>query len=73
MSTTVATPDANEPCAYCRSHIFDHDLICVRDCTADYGSPSYFWNYACLSAYIDEQALTVGNACAWSPNGDDCY
>jgi hypothetical protein len=39
----------------------------VRDCTADCGSPAYFCNYACLSAHIDEQELTAGDACEWSP------
>lgn len=66
MSTTVATPDADETCVYCGSYIFDHDPICVRDCTDDCGSPSYFCNYACLTAHVDENGLTAGNACEWS-------
>ena|GEM_PF-274896 len=41
--------------------------VCVRDCTDDCGSPAYFCNYACLSSYIDEEDLTVGDACEWSP------
>lgn len=30
-------------------------------------APRYFCNYACLSAYIDENELTYGDACEWSP------
>jgi hypothetical protein len=41
MSTTVETPDPDETCAYCRSPIFDHDPVCVRDCTDECGSPTY--------------------------------
>ena len=68
MSVTIETPDAEETCAYCDSPIFDHDPLCVRDCTDDCGSPEFFCNYACLSAYIDEMYLTSGDACAWSPD-----
>jgi hypothetical protein len=72
MSTTVATPSADEECAYCRSRIFDHEPICVRDCTDDCGSPTYFCNYACLSAYVEENELVTGDACEWSPDDSDC-
>lgn len=67
MAATIELPDGEERCAYCGSHIFDHDPICVRDCTEACGSPQFFCNYACLTAYVDDNALTVGNACAWSP------
>lgn len=67
MSSTVETPDGDEPCAYCDSRIFDHDPVCVRDCTRGCGAPVYFCNYACLSAYVDERDLTAGAACRWSP------
>jgi hypothetical protein len=72
MATTVETPDASETCAYCGSRIFDHDPICVRDCEDACGSPAYFCHYACLSVYIDENGLTVGDACEWTPDGDGC-
>jgi len=39
MSATIDTPDRDETCEYCGSRIFDHDPICVRDCTAGCGSP----------------------------------
>ncbi|WP_084157160.1 hypothetical protein [Haladaptatus cibarius] len=68
MSTSIAVPDAEEECAYCESHIFDHNPICVRDCTDKCGSPKYFCNYACLSTYIAENDLTMGDACEWSPD-----
>jgi len=67
MSTTITTPDAEQTCAYCGSRIFDHDPICVRDCRVDCGAATYFCNYACLSAFIDENELTYGDACEWSP------
>jgi len=72
MSATVELPDSDETCAYCDSRIFDHDPICVRDCTDDCGSPTYFCNYACLTTYVDENGLTTGDACEWSPDKNDC-
>ena len=68
MSTTASTPDADQPCAYCGSRVFDHDPICVRDCDDGCGSATYFCNYACLSAHVDESDLIAGNACEWSPD-----
>ncbi len=44
MATTIETPGADEACAYCGSRVFDHDPVCVRDCTADCGSPTYFFD-----------------------------
>ncbi|MFB6252788.1 MAG: hypothetical protein ABEI27_14090 [Halobellus sp.] len=73
MSTaTVSTPDTDEECAYCDSRIFDHDPICVRDCDDDCGSPTYFCNYACLTAHVEERNLMAGNACRWSPEDGCC-
>jgi len=73
MATTIETPSANGTCAYCSSRIFDHDPICVRDCEDDCGSPVYFCNYACLSAYIEANDLTTGDACEWTPDeGGSC-
>lgn len=67
MSATIETPDAEQLCAYCDSRIFDHDPICVRDCTENCADPTYFCKHACLSAYIDDNDLTTGNVCEWSP------
>jgi len=67
MSTTIETPGTDQHCAYCDSLIFDHDPICVRDCTEDCASPTFFCNHACLSAHIEDNDLTSGDACAWSP------
>ena len=64
MSTTIATPEATETCAYCGARIFDHDPVC--------GSPAYFCNYACLSVHIDEEELAVGDACTLAAGGDCC-
>ena len=67
MVTTVETPGAEEACTYCGSRIFDHDPVCVRDCTDDCGSPACFCNYACLTAFVEEHELTYSDACEWSP------
>jgi hypothetical protein len=67
MSTTITTPDDEQPFAHCGCAIFDHDPICVRDCTDDCGSALYFCNYGCLSAHIDEEGLATGTTCEWSP------
>jgi hypothetical protein len=67
MSASVSTPATDETCAYCGSRIFDHDPICVRDCDDGCGSPTYFRNYACLAAHVDENDPTAGDACEWSP------
>ena len=72
MSTPVVTLDADETRAYCESRIFDHDPICVRDCDDGCGSPADFCNYARLSAYIDENNLTTGDACEWEPDESGC-
>ncbi len=72
MSTTIDMPDPTQQCAYCQSRIFDHDPICVRDCNADCGSPTYFCNYACLSAFIDDNDLTIGDSCEWRPDEEGC-
>lgn len=72
MSATIDTPDSDQSCDYCGCAIFDHDPVCVRDCDDDCGSPLYFCNYACLSAYVDEHDLTTGDACEWNPDESDC-
>lgn len=71
MPITLGAPDEDEKCVYCGSCIFEHDPICVRDCTDNCQSPRYFCNYACLSAYIDETDLTAGDACKWAPDEAD--
>jgi len=72
MSTTIETPGVDEVCVYCESQIFDHEPICVRDCTDDCGSAEYFCNHACISAHIDQEGLTTGDACEWNPDGNNC-
>ena len=68
MSTSIETPDETQACAYCGRRVFDHDPVCIRDCTDDCGSPTYFCNYGCLAAYVEENGLTTGTACEWSPD-----
>lgn len=51
-------------CTYCGSNIHGHDPVFVQEDTefrrVDAGQ---FCNYACLSAYIDEEGLADGAAC----------
>ncbi|PSQ06621.1 hypothetical protein BRC92_00155 [Halobacteriales archaeon QS_4_69_31] len=68
MSTSIETPDETQACAYCGCRVFDHDPVCIRDCTDDCGSPTYFCNYGCLVAYVEENGLTTGTTCEWSPD-----
>lgn len=68
METEIETPTTDQTCSFCNSRIFDHDPICVRDCDRSCGSPTYFCNYACLAASIEENNLTDGDACTWSPD-----
>lgn len=72
MSTNVELPDNDEPCAHCGLRIFDHDPICVRDCTDDCASATYFCNYGCLAAHVDENDLATGAACEWAPDESSC-
>jgi hypothetical protein len=55
-------------CSYCGSDIERHDPVFVAE--TDSGqriSRGRFCNYACLSAYIEEEDLTSGAVCEWSP------
>jgi hypothetical protein len=69
VSTTIQTPDRDESCAYCDCRIFDHDPICVRDCTAGCGSPAFFCNHACLTAHVETEGLTEGGGLSVAPRG----
>lgn len=64
----MKTPGDDEVCAFCRSRIFDHAPICVRDCAAGCGEAvGYFCNYSCLLSYVNERELYRGEACCWTP------
>lgn len=67
MAIAVDPPAADEICAYCNSRIFEHDPVCLRDCTEACGSPSFFCNHACLAAYLEAEELAIGDACRWDP------
>jgi hypothetical protein len=55
-------------CSYCGSNIERHDPVFVAETDDGQRVPSsQFCNYACLSAYIEEEELTSGAACEWSP------
>ncbi|WP_164509630.1 hypothetical protein [Haloarcula limicola] len=53
-------------CTYCGLPVEDHDPLYLS--TAPESEPTaQFCNYGCLATYIDEEELTTGTACSWSP------
>lgn len=57
-------------CTYCGSDLTNYDAVFLEESDdGDRVSVGGFCNYACLSAYIDDEGLTDGNACDWSPDG----
>lgn len=57
-------------CTYCGADADAHDPLRLDD--PETGETlGYFCNYACLSAHVDEENLTAGDACEWAP-GEDC-
>lgn len=60
--------DMTTDCTYCGSDVFAHDPVFVSEPGED--GPErvgQFCNYGCLSTYIEEENLSVGAACEWSP------
>ncbi|MEF8881972.1 MAG: hypothetical protein V5A34_05540 [Halapricum sp.] len=56
-------------CTYCGSDLGSYEPIYVEETrNGDRVAVGGFCNYACLSAYIDENELTYGTACEWSPD-----
>jgi len=57
-------------CTYCDSDVARHDPVCLCECSDGTGNgiDYRFCNYACLSAYIDEEGLTSGDCCEWTPS-----
>jgi ribosomal protein L24E len=51
-------------CSYCGSDVYKHSAVFVEE-DSDEGreQAGRFCNYACLEAYIDENALTEGACC----------
>ncbi len=53
-------------CTYCGSDVAAHDPVYVADEPG--GEPTgSFCNYACLESHIEDEGLTAGAACEWSP------
>ena len=51
-------------CTYCGSDVHRHDPVFVqKDSEFRRVDVGRFCNYACLSAYIDEEELADGDAC----------
>lgn len=57
-------------CSYCNSDLSVYDPVYVQKLAKpDAVDVGTFCNYACLTAYIDDEGLTTGEACAWTPEG----
>ncbi|AFK20515.1 hypothetical protein HFX_2844 [Haloferax mediterranei ATCC 33500] len=53
---------------YCGSDVSCHDPVFVEEAAdGERVSVGGFCNYACLSAYIEDEELTTGASCEWSP------
>ncbi|MDL5362582.1 hypothetical protein [Halalkalicoccus sp. NIPERK01] len=53
-------------CTYCGSDIERHDPVFVNEGTNTSDSQAgQFCNYACLTAYVEEEGLATGAACEW--------
>ncbi len=53
-------------CVYCDSAVEAHDPVYVAEGAID-AEPMAFCNYACLTSHVDQQGLTEGACCNWSP------
>jgi hypothetical protein len=58
-----------DTCVYCGSDLAAYDPVYVEE-RGDSGRTPVggFCNYACLAAHIDDEELTYGAACQWSPD-----
>ena len=57
-------------CTYCGSDVYAHEPLFLESETDGEREPvGQFCNYACLTSYVDEEGLAVGNACAFDPTG----
>lgn len=53
-------------CVYCGSVAEEQSPVFVAEGAVD-AEPMAFCNFACLTAYVDEEGLTDGASCNWSP------
>ena len=56
-------------CTYCGSDLARYEPVFVEEANDERLGAGGFCNYVCLSAHIDEAALTDGDACEWRPDG----
>lgn len=57
-----------DACTYCGQDVTEHDPVFVQEHSGGDRVPTgQFCNYACLSSWIDEEGLTTGAACEWTP------
>jgi len=58
-----------DACTFCGSDLAAYDPVYVEETReSERNAVGGFCNYACLAAYIEENELTYGAACAWSPD-----
>ena len=51
-------------CTYCGSDVYEHEALFVEEAqNGGRNQTGQFCNYACLSAYIEENELTEGACC----------
>ncbi|WP_433625691.1 hypothetical protein [Halomicrococcus sp. NG-SE-24] len=50
-------------CTYCGSDVTAHDPVFVAEGVDERQPVGRFCNYACLTAYVDEEELTSGACC----------
>ncbi len=59
-------------CTFCGSDLSRYDPVHVEETVGgERVEAGAFCNYACLSAHVEAEELTYGDACEWSPDGDD--
>lgn len=56
-------------CRYCGCTVEAHDPVYVAEGEPD-GESLPFCNYACLAEHIEQEGLTTGTSCNWSPESD---
>jgi hypothetical protein len=59
------------PCTYCEADVTAHDPLWLFEDAGGNQPVGQFCNYACLVEHVEAENLTVGDACNWSPDGED--
>ena len=54
-------------CTYCECPVENHDPLYLSSSPGSEPT-AQFCNYGCLSAHIEEEALSTGTSCEWTPS-----